>query len=77
MNMELKAPLRAQTSKVEIVDCDFHPKITLEQLKPHLSARWWQYLQTYGVRQRHGHAKGYPFPKATPQAARRTVRLTN
>ena len=28
MNMELKAPLRAQKSKVEIVDCDFHPKIT-------------------------------------------------
>jgi len=71
MNMELKAPLRAQTSKVEIVDCDFHPKLTFEQLRPHLSDRWWQYLQTYGIRQRHGHAKGYPFPKATPQAARR------
>ena len=42
MNMELKAPLRAQKSKVEIVDCDFHPKITLEQLRPHLSERWWQ-----------------------------------
>ena len=71
MNMELRAPLRAQKSKVEIVDCDFHPKITLEQIKPHLSERWWQYLQTYGVRQRHAYAKGYPFPKATPQAARR------
>src|SRR5215469_3323534 len=71
MNMELKAPLRAQKSKVEIVDCDFHPKITFEQLKPHLSQRWWQYLQTYGIRQRHAYAKGFPFPKATPQAARR------
>ena len=71
MNMELKAPLRAQKSKVEIVDCDFHPKITVEQLRPHLSDRWWQYLQTYGIRQRHAYAKGYPFPKATPQAARR------
>src|ERR1700748_1288236 len=71
MNMELKAPLRAQKSKVEIVDCDFHPKITIEQIKPHLTERWWQYLQTYGVRQRHAYAKGYPFPKATPQAARR------
>src|SRR5712692_935850 len=71
MNMELKAPLRAQKSKVEIIDCDFHPKLTFEQLRPHLSARWWQYLQTYGIRQRHAYAKGYPFPKAAPQAARR------
>src|ERR1700739_3627363 len=71
MNMELKAPLRAQKSKVEIVDCDFHPKITVEQLRPHLSARWGASLQTYATRQRHASAKGYPFPKATPQAARR------
>ena len=71
MNMELRAPLRAQKSKVEIVDCDFHPKITFEQLRPHLSDRWWDYLQTYGIRQRHAYAKGYPFPKAAPQAARR------
>jgi len=71
MNMELKAPLKARTTKVEIVDCDFHPKLGLEQLRPHLSERWWQYLQTYGVRQRHAYAKGYPFPKAAPQAARR------
>ncbi len=71
MNMELKAPLRAKATQVEIVDCDFHPKLSVEQLRPHLSARWWQYLQTYGVRQRHAYVKGYPFPKATPQAARR------
>ena len=71
MNMELKAPLRAQKSKVEIVDCDFHPKITVEQLRPHLSDRWWDYLQTYGIRQRHAYATGYPVPKAAPQAARR------
>src|SRR5690349_19355206 len=71
MNMELRAPHRAQKSKIEIVDCDFHPKITLEQLRPHLSDRWWEYLQTYGIRQRHAYAKGYPFPKAAPQAARR------
>ena len=67
MNMELKAPLKARTTKVEIVDCDFHPKLGLEQLRPHLSERWWQYLQTYGVRQRHAYAKGYPFPKAAPE----------
>src|SRR6185437_3787367 len=71
MNMELRGPLRAQKSKVEIVDCDLHPKLGLDQLKPHLSDRWWQYLQTYGIRQRHAYVKGYPFPKAAPQAARR------
>src|SRR3979411_3504285 len=71
MNMELKGPLRAQKSKLDIVDCDIHPKIALDQLRPHLSTRWWDYLQTYGARQRHAYVKGYPFPKATPQAARR------
>jgi len=71
MNMELKAPLRAQKSRVEIVDCDFHPKITYEQLRPHLSERWWQHLQTYGERRRNAYVRGYPFPKAVPQAARR------
>ncbi|HEX4555184.1 MAG TPA: amidohydrolase family protein, partial [Xanthobacteraceae bacterium] len=71
MNMELKAPLRAQKHKLDIVDCDIHPKIALDQLRPHLSNRWWDYLQTYGARQRHAYVKGYPFPKATPQAARR------
>jgi predicted TIM-barrel fold metal-dependent hydrolase len=71
MNMELKSPLRAQKTKLEVVDCDFHPRIAYEQLKPHLSDRWWQYLHTYGIRQRHGHAKGYQFPKITPLASRR------
>ncbi len=45
MNMELRAPLRAQKSKVEIVDCDFHPKITIEQLRPFLSDRWWDHTR--------------------------------
>ena len=71
MNMELKSPLRVQKTKLEIVDCDFHPRIAYEQLKPHLSDRWWQYLHTYGIRARHGHAKGYQFPKITPLASRR------
>src|ERR1700688_3919713 len=34
MNMELKSPLRAQKTKLDIVDCDFHPRIAYEQLKP-------------------------------------------
>ncbi len=71
MNIEMKAPQRAQQSKLDIVDCDFHPKLTLEQMRPYLSNHWWNYLQTYGNRSRHGYAKGYAYPKMTPQAARR------
>ena len=40
-------------------------------MQPFLSNQWWSYLQTYGNRQRHGYAKGYAYPKMTPQAARR------
>jgi predicted TIM-barrel fold metal-dependent hydrolase len=73
MNVELKHPLRGRTQRVKpaIVDCDIHPKASLEALRPYLSQRWRDYLSTYGVRSRHGFAKGYPYPKGTPQAARR------
>jgi predicted TIM-barrel fold metal-dependent hydrolase len=71
MNVEMRAPQRAQQTKLDIVDCDFHPKLTLEQMRPYLSNHWWNYLQTYGNRSRHGYAKGYAYPKMTPQAARR------
>src|ERR1043166_113115 len=71
MNIEVKAKDRAQQSKLSIIDCDFHPRITQEQLKPFLTNQWWSYLQTYGNRQRHGQAKGYNYPKTAPHAARR------
>jgi uncharacterized protein len=71
MNMELKQPLRAPKTKLAIVDCDIHPRAMIEDLRPYLSNRWWDYLQTYGLRPRHGHVKGYPFPKPTPLASRR------
>jgi predicted TIM-barrel fold metal-dependent hydrolase len=71
MNIEVRAPQREQKSKLQIVDCDFHPKITHDQMRPFLSNQWWSYLQTYGNRSRHGYAKGYAYPKMTPQAARR------
>jgi hypothetical protein len=71
MNMELKAPLRAAKSKLAIVDCDIHPRAMLEDLRPYLSNHWWNNIQTYGLRPRHGHVKGYPFPKPTPLASRR------
>ena len=71
MNIEVRAPQREQTSKLQIIDCDFHPKITHDQMRPFLSNQWWSYLQTFGNRSRHGYAKGYAYPKMTPQAARR------
>src|SRR5262245_47028871 len=71
MNIEVRAPLRAQKSRVGLVDVDIHPKSSPEHLRPFLSNHWWHYLQTYGTRQRHGYVRGYPYPKAQPQAARR------
>ena len=71
MNMELKQPLRSPKTKLAIVDCDIHPRAMLKDLRPYLSNRLWDYLQTYGLRPRHGHVKGYPFPKPTPLASRR------
>jgi uncharacterized protein len=35
------------------------------------SNRWWDHLQTYGQRYRHGFAKGSPYPKGAPMACRR------
>ena len=40
-------------------------------MRPFLSNQWWNYIQTYGNRSRHGYSKGYAYPKMTPQAARR------
>ena len=71
MNVEVRAKERSQQTRLDIVDCDFHPKLTIDQLRPYLSNQWWSYLQTYGNRSRHGYAKGYAYPKMTPQAARR------
>ncbi|MBM3528796.1 MAG: amidohydrolase [Alphaproteobacteria bacterium] len=69
--MEVMSKERAQGARLSIVDCDFHPRLTHEQMKPFLTNQWWSYLQTYGSRQRHGQAKGYNYPKIAPQASRR------
>jgi uncharacterized protein len=60
-----------QKTRLTIVDCDVHPKNTLADLRPYLSDRWWNYLQTYGRRLRHGFVSGTPYPKITPGAFRR------
>ena len=71
MNMELRQAERGAKARVGIFDCDIHPKSSLEDLRPFLSNRWWDYLQTYGQRQRHGYVKGFPYPKSQPLASRR------
>jgi predicted TIM-barrel fold metal-dependent hydrolase len=71
MNIEVRQPARAQKTRYGIVDCDIHPKMLIEEYRKHLSNQWWSYLQTYGLRPRHGFTKSYPMPKITPQAARR------
>src|ERR1700730_6672100 len=75
MNMEVRQPDRGakefNKARVGIFDCDIHPKSSLEDLRPYLSNRWWDYLQTYGQRQRHGYVKGFPYPKSQPLASRR------
>jgi uncharacterized protein len=71
MNVELRQPLSAARVKPAVIDCDIHPTATLEDLRPYLSNRWWDFLQTYGERRRHGFARSYPYPKVTPRACRR------
>jgi predicted TIM-barrel fold metal-dependent hydrolase len=62
----------AGRAKLKIIDSDLHPTVrTIGELKPHLSERWWRYLQSYGMRPKHGFAEGDPYPKAAPRAARR------
>lgn len=62
--------IRAE-QKLKIIDVDLHPKTDNKDLKPFLSQRWWDYLQTYGTRQRHGFQTGFGYPKGQPQASRR------
>jgi predicted TIM-barrel fold metal-dependent hydrolase len=74
MNIDAKHASReraGRAARVGIVDCDIHPKSSLEDLRPYLSNRWWDYLQTYGNRMHHGYVKGFPYPKAQPLASRR------
>ena len=66
-------PGKPKAATLGLVDVDIHPRTTsLEVFKPYLSQRWWEHLQTWGMRARHGFTGGQPpFPKAQPLAARR------
>ena len=72
MNIETaRQTVRPGRVRPAIIDVDIHPKSSLDDLRPFLSNRWWDYLQTYGNRSRHGYVKGFPFPKMQPLASRR------
>ncbi len=67
MNIEAPRAHLSQRGKLELIDCDIHPRLrAIDDLKPYMSRRWWDYLQTYGSRKRHGFAKGHPYPKSQP-----------
>ncbi len=72
MNVVAPAPAKEDATKVGVIDCDIHPRAKkLSDLKPFMTERWWKHLNTYGMRLRHGHQNGTPYPKAAPAAARR------
>ena len=67
MNIEAPRPEFRQAQKLQLVDCDVHPRLrSPAQLKPYMTARWWDHFQTYGARKRNGIAKGHPYPKTGP-----------
>ena len=54
-------------NRLALIDCDIHTRPnTNADLKPYLSQRWWDHLNTYGFRLRHGFTKGHPYPKSQP-----------
>ena len=58
-------------ARLKIIDGDVHPAPrTLADLRPFMTAQWWDHLQTYGSRRRHG-MSFEPYPKSAPRACRR------
>src|SRR5690606_17771811 len=68
---EPSAPVGVEQSR-KIIDCDVHPKLSsVDDMKPFLSERWRNHLDTFGLRYRMGYQDGNPFPKAAPASSRR------
>jgi hypothetical protein len=59
-------------NRLAVIDGDIHPAVkSLSDLRPYLSNHWWDYLNTYGVRRKHGSVSVEPYPKSAPLACRR------
>ena len=72
MNIEAPHAKLTKANRLSVIDCDIHPRTqNLDALKPYMTQRWWDYLQTYGLRKRHGFAKGHPYPKSQPADGQR------
>ena len=57
--------------KLRRIDCDVHHALRdLNDLKPFLSQRWWDHLQSYGLRMPVPFSGSAPYPKATPALSR-------
>ena len=55
VNTTLAPACREAMSRKAIADCDVHPTPnSLADLQPYMDPRWWEHLQTFGVRRRHG-----------------------
>ena len=69
----IQVPGKPAAATLGLIDVDIHPRPkAITEFKPFMSDRWWQHLQTWGMRQRHGFTGGQPpFPKAQPLASRR------
>lgn len=68
----LQAPAKPKDAAIQLVDCDIHPTVrSLKSLYPYMPARWRQHLDEYGQRFRQAFVGSTPYPKATPQLARR------
>lgn len=59
------------SNRLCVIDCDVHPKCSMDDLKPFMAKHWLDMLDVLGPRPRHGFVSGYPYPKSQPQAARR------
>lgn len=65
----LEAGARPNEVRLERVDCDVHHALRdLSALKPFLATRWWEHLQSYGLRM--PFSASAPYPKATPALSR-------
>lgn len=65
-------PRRVAPSRLAFIDGDVHPAVkTLSDLQPYMEKRWWDLLNTYGLRRKHGSASVEPYPKSAPLACRR------
>ena len=61
-------------SRLKIIDGDVHPALrSLDDLKPYLSKQWWECLQSYGTRKRHG-MNYEPYPKSAPRRGQNSAR---